>query len=1053
MTYPLRNLKTRDPSDFAIALLDAWATVADVLTFYQERIANEGYLRTATERRSILELARLIGYTLRPGVASTVYLAYTLDEDKSVTPPKPTATTIPKGSRVQSVPGPGELPQSFETSDELEARSQWNNLQVRLTQPQTEKSIREGKDQTPQTSRVYLKGIATNLKQNDPLLVDFGGGNPELFRVIEVMPDAKADRTLVKLQPWLTAGASLPLNAVVREIVERHIKLAEALPPVARNMAKASISILKKLPAGIADLTDSEKVEFLKQVVEKFAKTIAAAQPVPQKKKFAEWLSGVVSDLTKAIEAAPASAGASAAAVAPVPSGSIIKSNELIGPLLKPASIPPASAARLGRDVKTAFTEKGDTGLQLLSNFQPSLRETLSSALANAQVTPKSDIKVYALRLKTALFGSNASKRTKFDRRSGEVTIIGEWPIVEWPPGIEGGFGEPILHERPEVLYLESSFDNLLADTVTAPSWIVIDTSAWEPAKDPAPQVTPTSEKPILIARIVQAQAEVARADYGTSGKTTRIKLSEPWLQISQKPPDPQQVLQAIYDLDYRIIRSSAIYAQSEELELAQEPITEEVCHGQSIPIELDEVYNGLESGRWLIVSGERTDIAGVTAVKASELAMLAGVRQMVKRIEIPAADGKKTTADLPGDKTHTFIRLAGDLAYCYRRDTMKIYGNVVKATHGETRNETLGGGDGSKMLQQFTLKQPPLTFVSSPNPSGVESTLVVRVNDVQWHETDSLAGSLPTDRKFITRTDDEGKTTVIFGSGKYGARLPTGQENVKAVYRNGIGKPGNVKAGQISLLVTRPLNVKEVINPLPATGGADKENLDQARDNAPLAVMALDRLVSTQDYADFARQFAGIGKASAARLSDGRLQLVHVTIAGADDIPIALTSDLYRNLVKALRDFGDPYQPIHVEVRKLKLLVIQARVRVLPDYIWEKVEPNVRAALLDKFSFARRDLGQGALLSEAISAIQAIKGVSYVDMDKFDGVDEQQVVDTLAEKKILADQIALQPRVPVELAQVDSKETDPSKRIKPAELACFSPDVPDTIILSEITK
>ena len=53
--------------DLAIALLDAWATVADVLTFYQERIANEGFLRTATERRSVLELARAIGYELEPG--------------------------------------------------------------------------------------------------------------------------------------------------------------------------------------------------------------------------------------------------------------------------------------------------------------------------------------------------------------------------------------------------------------------------------------------------------------------------------------------------------------------------------------------------------------------------------------------------------------------------------------------------------------------------------------------------------------------------------------------------------------------------------------------------------------------------------------------------------------------------------------------------------------------------------------------------------------------------------------------------------------------------
>ncbi|MDX6712407.1 MAG: hypothetical protein QOH96_3423, partial [Blastocatellia bacterium] len=53
---PLRNFSVRYNDDFTIALLDAWATMADVLTFYQERLANESYLRTATERVSILEL-------------------------------------------------------------------------------------------------------------------------------------------------------------------------------------------------------------------------------------------------------------------------------------------------------------------------------------------------------------------------------------------------------------------------------------------------------------------------------------------------------------------------------------------------------------------------------------------------------------------------------------------------------------------------------------------------------------------------------------------------------------------------------------------------------------------------------------------------------------------------------------------------------------------------------------------------------------------------------------------------------------------------------------
>ena len=133
--YPqLAGLTTRDADDPSIALLDGWATVADVLTFYQERIANEGYLRCATERRSVLELARLVGYKLRPGVSSSVFLAYTIDENT------PEETTVPAGSRVQSVPGPDELPQMFETIEDLKARAKWNNLKPRMTQPQTEET-------------------------------------------------------------------------------------------------------------------------------------------------------------------------------------------------------------------------------------------------------------------------------------------------------------------------------------------------------------------------------------------------------------------------------------------------------------------------------------------------------------------------------------------------------------------------------------------------------------------------------------------------------------------------------------------------------------------------------------------------------------------------------------------------------------------------------------------------------------------------------------------------------------------------------------------------
>jgi hypothetical protein len=130
--HPLTALTTRSPDDPAIALLDAWATIDDVLTFYQERIANEGFLRTATERRSILEQARLIGYELSPGVAASAYLAFGVDEAAGA----PASAVIARGTKVQSVPAQSELPQTFETSDDITARVEWNALRPRLMRPQ-----------------------------------------------------------------------------------------------------------------------------------------------------------------------------------------------------------------------------------------------------------------------------------------------------------------------------------------------------------------------------------------------------------------------------------------------------------------------------------------------------------------------------------------------------------------------------------------------------------------------------------------------------------------------------------------------------------------------------------------------------------------------------------------------------------------------------------------------------------------------------------------------------------------------------------------------------
>ena len=162
--YPaLAGLKTRDNDDFSIALLDASSVILDILTFYQERLANESYLRTARQLQSLTELSRLIGYQPAPGVGSAVYLSFSLSSAPgSPTDPTTQAITIAKGTQVQSVPAQGQTPQTFETSSDILAKADWNALPVQTGIPWM-----------PQTGdvNVYLQGTATQLQPGDAILI------------------------------------------------------------------------------------------------------------------------------------------------------------------------------------------------------------------------------------------------------------------------------------------------------------------------------------------------------------------------------------------------------------------------------------------------------------------------------------------------------------------------------------------------------------------------------------------------------------------------------------------------------------------------------------------------------------------------------------------------------------------------------------------------------------------------------------------------------------------------------------------------------------------
>ena len=73
----------RSENDLGRLLIELFAYTGDVLLYYQDRIANETFLETAIERRSVIDLLALIGYTLATPAPAAAELTLTVPNDAS----------------------------------------------------------------------------------------------------------------------------------------------------------------------------------------------------------------------------------------------------------------------------------------------------------------------------------------------------------------------------------------------------------------------------------------------------------------------------------------------------------------------------------------------------------------------------------------------------------------------------------------------------------------------------------------------------------------------------------------------------------------------------------------------------------------------------------------------------------------------------------------------------------------------------------------------------------------------------------------------------------
>jgi Baseplate J-like protein len=1187
---PLFNLTTRDQDDTGVAILDAWAVMADVLTFYQERIANEGYLRTATERRSVLELARMIGYELDPGVAASTYLAFTLED---ATDSAETAT-IPQGTQVMSIPGEDELPQTFETSEEFIARVDWNNLQPRVNRPQ---------QITNNTQQLYLNGVNTQLQPGDFLLLndDVPSGNQYILQLQNIEIKAREDYTAVgwnenDISPKITKPLQNPQVFAFRQqaFLYGHnaptsvrVVKQPAAPDVLEPSSWQSFQLPGTLQPGTQQIDlDAVYSRILKNdwiilynnqnllgTIHQIDKISSISHPEsiipvpissqnlaqfrqvnridirPDKPTNIDLRETIVLLQSEILELVPEPLIVSDRQVNifqdPI-QGKTVFLREFVQKLHRDQTLMVS-----GQRIRAQLKDVGG----VLKSVSTTSWEKINNGLTNSQIRSlaiKPDGTILAGTTEGIFFCQNngthqwqpvlewnSINKTLEDKAIQTLQISDNFILTGTAQGLFravhlGDQWQPVITSDVRVIYVRSSHPILIGtinggvlqssdegldkgltwrttglNNTDVQSLISVESSYTFAgtisdgifrSSDPA---LLTWEKITSIRKglgtittngnIVQGdsaanfQMQLQSGDVINVGDQSRsvLEISSNQQLTIDRPFRPDLTTNTSFTIDTGltnrnitalgtkpnfvfagtagsgIFRSEggnnslslgdrwrAVNTGLTDLEIRCLAIADnsDIWVGTS----KDGVFRSTNNGEsWENVSANLTnlDVRAILPPTDQRSAFVGGIGilqtppgsypipmqkgDILQVLEPPAAipgnsnyrlwklmdkDGFQgdliTTTDSnspefeneitllpaledstvvseiamvqnpPIDQQHPILTLQHSLQYAYDPATVRIYANVVPATHGETIEEVLGSGDGHLSNQRFGLNKPPLTYVPATNARGSASSLGLRVNGVLWSERPSLYPLQSFDQNYILRIQDDGSTIITFGDGTKGARLPSGLENITATYRSGIGLEGNLIAEQLSLLKTRPLGVSEVINPLPATGGAPRESLTEARINAPATVRTLDRIVSIRDFTDFAQGFAGIGKAQALPLWNGETQMVHITIAAAQGNAVFQDSNLYTKLVAAIEQARDPIQQVQVDSYERLLFNIAARLLLDPRYEAKVVNAKIYHTLKTIFAFEQRQFSQDVTAAEVIAAIQTVAGVIAVDLD-----------------------------------------------------------------------
>jgi len=185
--------------------------------------------------------------------------------------------------------------------------------------------------------------------------------------------------------------------------------------------------------------------------------------------------------------------------------------------------------------------------------------------------------------------------------------------------------------------------------------------------------------------------------------------------------------------------------------------------------------------------------------------------------------------------------------------------GGTIDALHADTRaGEGVGVSEGVP-AQRFRLARAPLL-------GGSESSVLECSSEDGWQEwtaVDDFALSGADDRHFVL---DAAIGELVLGPAvrqadgtlrQYGAVPAKGAHLRMRTYRTGGGRAGNVARGAIRVLASSLPYVARVENRVPAQGGVDAEDIENAKLRGPLQLRTRNRAVTAEDFEALSREAA----------------------------------------------------------------------------------------------------------------------------------------------------------------------------------------------------